>query len=568
MVFQSLLFLLFVHITLLVPGYALARRTGWASRHPGIELSLGYFFTITFFFLLALTGYVLGVGQVILQIIGWLGLLAGGITFIRNRYYRDLWSLRLPLLCLLLMSVFASLFLSLSFNSKYTFLPDPQPQSNRNYNVLAVKVLNVSDTQANDNSVPYRQAQFFINRSDPGKDSFIDEWGVHFFQRTPLMGGVTATYLNLLGDKPPIAYIWSNDAPDPSHTYQKFQIISHALNSLFIVPAFFLLAWFFKRKVAAIACLFMVTSQFFLYNAVFSWPKSFVAFFVLVSWLMLLENRFRYTLLAAPIGGAAYLAHDLAVMYIGAAVLLLLLYKRFRDAFIYVAPSLLFIATWLSVATLLYKKPSSFILYPISIDGIPQPDRKSQIISQFFDTSPLRLAYIRITNFVYLLSPYQLLTSEGGQSLLHRLWALGIFSIPGGLGIGLIVPALLGAIKRFGGWPFWILAITPVILETLIIGWPKGLGALHFAQVVVVLLTGVAILFLARLKQQRWLIAAYMLNAVHLSFFVAYSFDFNVDGWLTSPGDLASLALMLTIVAYCGGLVRAIATGRKSWINP
>jgi len=207
--------------------------------------------------------------------------------------------------CLMAASIFSLLFISLPFNAAKTVVPDPQPMAGRNYSSFNVKVLNVAHTQANDNYVPYRQAQFFINRSDPAKDSFIGEWGVTFFERTPLMGAVTANYFNLLGDRPPIDYTWSAKSSDPDHTYKKFQILAQILNSLLLIPGFFLLNRLFNRKTAYISVLFLIPSAYFLYNSFFTWPKSLVSFFVLTSWLLLLEKRPRLTILAGMVSGIA-----------------------------------------------------------------------------------------------------------------------------------------------------------------------------------------------------------------------------------------------------------------------
>ncbi len=562
----TLLFFCFVQISLLIPGYVVVKRSGLLAKHPGLELSLGYLVTIVFLGLLAAADYAFGINLLASRILCWIALIAGGAGFVYWRYYRELWKLRFPLICLVLMSLFSMAFVGLTFHAKYAVVPDPQPQAGRNYHVLNVKVLNIAQTQANDNYVPYRQAQFILNRSDPAKDSFIGEWGVTFFQRTPLMGAVTASYLNMLHEKPPIAYTWSVDGADPHHTYLQFQIIASVLNALFIVPAFFLLVRLFNKKTALITSLFLVPSQFFLYNAVFSWPKSLVAFFVLLSWLLLLENRLRYTILAGIAGGVAYLTHDLALLYLGASLLFLLWNRRFRDSLIVLTGWLVFALPWLLVSAVRYHKPSSFILYPLSIKDIPQPEQKPQIIHQFFHTSPLRLAFIRLENLTYLLSPFQLFTSEGGQDIGRRAWALGLFSIPGSVGIGLVIATVMGTIKRLQGIGFWILALTPVLLETVVIGWPKGLGALHFAEAVVVLFSGLGIAYLLKLRNKIWLLLAYAVNCVQLVFYVTYSFKFNTGFWLSNIHDMLRLLVMLAIVGLCGWLIHRAGRGRKIWI--
>src|SRR5258708_1832911 len=142
-----------------------------------------------------------------------------------------------------------------------------------------------------------------------------------------------------------------------------------------------------------------------------SWAKSLVDLCILLSWLLLLEKKMRYTILAGIASGLAYLAHDLAVLYIGASVVLLLYNKRLKETMAFGFTALVFAIPWLITADFLYHEPSSFIYYPIATEGIPQVRQSQHIIHQFLHTSPLRLLAIRIGNFIYLMAPYQLFTS-------------------------------------------------------------------------------------------------------------------------------------------------------------
>ena len=558
--FLALAYFLLIHLTLLIPGYVFIRKTGFFQKSPALELPLAYVATLAFYALLAALTYVLNINPLWSRGLSWLLIGAGIFIFVRDGLWRDVVAkYRFPLVCLAAMSLFSLIFISLPFNAPRTIVPDPTPQPDRNYSAFNVKVLNVAQTQANDNYVPYRQAQFFINRSDPAKDSFIDEWGVNFFVRTPLMGAVTANYFNLLGDRPPVDYTWSSSAQDLGHTYKKFQVLAQVLNTLFIIPAFFIIARLFNKKTAYISLLFMIPSIYFVYNAFFSWPKSLVAFFILTSWLLLLEKRLRATVLAGAVSGVAYLTHDLAVLYIGASFLYLLLNKRFRELVFFTIPTIILALPWLITASVIYHKPSNFIYYPISTEGIPPLGEQERVLDQFLHTSPLKLIKIRIENLAYLLSPYQLLSSEGGQIISNRLWALSLFSIPGALGLGLLVPAFIAVFKKLRSLEIAVFIFVPVILSTLAIGWPKGLGALHFAQAVVVLLIGLSVYFLASLKRKAWLLAAFLANTAQLAYFTAFSYEFRVDKWFSSVGAVILLVVMVAIVTGCGWMIYRVS---------
>ncbi len=548
MLIQSLLYFCFVHISLLIPGYVLISKSRLLAKKPGFELGLAYSAALVLYGLMASATYALKINELIPQMIFWILFFYTGFIFFSQKIYIQLREHLLPLSVLLLISAFSLAFAGLTFARPYTIIPDPELRTDRNYNVYSVKVLNVAQTGANDNYIPYRQAQFFINRSDPAKDSFIGEWGVHFFQRTPLMGAVSAQYFTALNDSLPIGYTWSNDSVDPGQTYQKFQIIAQILNSLFVIPAFFLLTRLFSRRTAVLSMLFIIPNQFFLYNSFFSWPKSLVAFFILLSWTLLLEKELRYVLLAGIMSGIAYLTHDLAVLYIAASFILLISQKRFRDSIIFSAIAFLFALPWFIISSFIYKKQSSFFLYPISTRGIPQPEQQGLILQEFKQTPILRLIAIRLESLFYLISPYQLLYSEGGQAIGRRIWALGLYSIPGSLGLGLVIPFVIGAIKKLKDRRFWILVLVPIVASTVVIGWPRGFGALHFAEATVVLLTGLACSWLASLKRAVWAIAAYAACSAQTLFFISYSYYNDTEIWIRNPGDIVRAGFMVAVI--------------------
>jgi len=546
------LYFIFVHATLLIPGYVAVTRSGIAKNNPGAILSLSYLVSIVVFATISVASYLFKLPPVLDQVMVWIWLVATFLLFFKQKMYKTLLVQWFPLAALLLTTVLSLAFMALTFSSDFKYNPDPSVRGDRNYNVLNVKVLNVAQTNANDNYVPYRQAQFFVNESDPGKDSFIDEWGVHFFQRTPLMGAVTASYLTALNDRTPIDYSWSNTAKDTDNTYAKFQIIAQTLNAIFIIPAFYLIWKFFGKKAATISTFFIIPSQFFLYNSIFTWPKSLVAFFILLTWLMLREKELRYVILAGIASGLAYLAHDLAVLYIGATAFVLITQRRWKFLLAYVGTTTLFMLPWLFISSFIYKKPSSFIYYPISTQGIPQPSEKSKIVDTFLHTNPLRLIQIRLESLYYLLSPYQLLNSEGGQPADRRLWALGLYTIPGSLGLGLVIPTLMSFFgKHRKKIELYILILGPVLLCVAMIGWPKGLGSLHFAQALVVLLFGLGCSWLA--DQKRWIVlTSYFISSLQLVFFIIFSYRANPVVWLGTPRDTIICATIVGIIGLCG----------------
>ncbi len=562
-------FFVFVHVSLFMPGYVIAMQIPFLRLKPELRLVVGYVFSIVFFALIALVWYMTSLPVYFISLCGWIALIGSGVVFVQQKLYKDFRQYGFPLLCLVLASALSCAFLTMRFDAPYTYVPDPKPVAVHNYNVANVKVLNIVKTQANDNYVPYRQAQFIVNRSNLGTDCFICSWGVHFFQRTPLLGAVTAGYFTVLTDAPPVHYLWADTTGDPDHTYEKFQIIANVLNALFLLSAWFLLRRMFNPKVAAITNLFLISSPFFLYNAVFSWPKSLVAFFVLTMFLLSYEKQLRYIILAGAIGGLAYLTHDLAVFYIAALVLLLCFKKRFRDAVVLVGVASIFILPWMFISSVVYDKPSTFALYPLSTQGLPPPGKEKEIIATFLKTPIQEIISIRFDTLFYLLTPYDLIYSGGGQSWFRRLWAVGLFSIPGSLGLGLIIPAIIAVFLRIKKMDYWILVTVPILCATAIVGWrgSRAIASLHFAQAIIVLLAGLAVALLVRLRKPYWVLFAFMLQCIHLLFTIFYSYELRKVSWIFEPRNALILSAIAGLMIFSAYTIYNIMGKRHFWMS-
>lgn len=569
-----ILYFLFIHLILLIPSIGFVQKIKLFHSSSLLQLCMAYFFSITFLGISGFFLYALSVPESIVRYTIISVALAGTILFIKQGSWRVIMQNRFVLLLFLTMSLIPTIVLSLtSVQSSWEFIPDNEYKKTSNYSVPSVKVLNFAHTPANDNYIPYRQAQFFVNRSDPAKDSFINEWGVSFFQRTVLMGSVVSSFYTMLDDNPPISHLWSIDASDPNNTYPKFQIIAHILNSLLILPAFIVVSRLFSKKVAAISSIFLVSSQFYLYNSIFSWPKSLTAFFILLSIMLLLENRRSYSVMAGLVGGVAYLTHDLAIVFIVTCAIFLILKSRWKDLVFYsiaVVPSPAF---WAIISSIIYSKPSTFIYYPFSLNGLPQDDNKKLIIQEFLHTKPLKILQIKLDGLVYLASPYQLFFSEGGKQLSTRLWALGIYSIPGSLGVGLLGLGIISFTKGFRKikWEVYYFIVFPLLIILLLFGNPKILGSLHFSEPILPILIGSIVYITLGFKQysKQLLMGALSLNILFTVFFIAYSFNFNTSEWLTRSSDLFGVFLLGIIFSILVALLYNLSfqkTGRLSQI--
>jgi hypothetical protein len=109
----------------------------------------------------------------------------------------------------------------------------------------------------------------------------------------------------------------------------------------------------------------------------------------------------------------------------------------------------------------------------------------------------------------------------------------------------------------------------PVLFAIFFIGWPKGLGALHFAQASVVLLIAYGLSSLKRYSKVVKVFAL-MLLVVQLGVVLLYGHNYNILSWTSSSKYIIlSLLMLLTlIVPVYGYLVSmGVCKNNKLLIN-
>ncbi len=537
-----LIYFVFIHASLLVPGYVIVCRLGWLKDEPLAQTALSYAVTIPIFASIAVFYYSIGLNLLILRLAIAAFLLWASYEFIKKRYYSQI-KLGFSFIVFLLFTLSSLIYITLPFSGAKTFVPDPTPQANRNYEAFNVKVLNVAHTQANDNSVPYRQAQFFSNRLNINTEPFIKEWGVNFFYRTPLMGAVTSFYFDALGEKVPSEYIWSDQASDPGKTYQKFQIIAQILNGLIILPAFLLIRKLFDIKVANMSVLMMSLSAYFLYDSFFSWPKSMVAFFIICSWYVLVSKR--SPLGAGILSGLAYLTHDLAALYIAGSVIYIAFSRKWIDVGKFILGAVIFASPWIIISRLIYHQTSLFIYYPFSLHDIPSDPHAA--VAEFFRTPIWTILGIKIESLYYLVAPYQLISEHG--KILNQLWAVSIYSIPGAVGLGLFLFSYANLAVRFKKDYRYIISFIfiPILACVTVIGWPKGLGALHFAEALIPLLIAYGIHLILKNKWNILFLIVLLISFTQFAILALYGYNFDISTWLNTRSVVAASTLAVLV---------------------
>lgn len=424
-------------------------------------------------------------------------------------------------------SVFLVAYVSLPLVKGRLLIPDPKYIDGSNYETLNTKIINISNTPANDNFIPYRQAQFFANNISIKDNPYLQkEWGVNFFFRTPLMGLFTSGAFDFTSTYVPIDYPWRN-FEDRHYSYLKFQLLAHILNSLLFLSGFLVIKKAFNRRVALISVYLASINFFFFYNAFYSWPKSFVAYFVLLALFTILEYR-KFTWAGAIIG-VAYLAHDLAAFYLIGLLYLALVGRanKLKNSVTLLGVSFAFAFPWLFVSKFIYKQTSLFFYYPFSIDS--QPVKQAGVIKKFLETSPFKIITIKLHNLQFLTTPYQFLY-ERSAGFMQNFWAVSLFSFFGATGAALYPLAILEIYKKFSSKKELIISMIfiPVVVCLVVIGWLKGLGVLHFAEPTVFLLIGFGAALLSRLNRSLALMVVALL-ALQAVINLMFGYNFGID---------------------------------------
>lgn len=542
-------FILLTLAVLFLPGFALLKKNNFLKndQHRIVASPLFGVVSLSGLELLKYLGFISPVFIIIIVVLS-LGLSFYYIFKLRKKISFDKDIIKVFSVFLGLMVVLAA-YVSIPLNKSRMIIPDPEYTSQGNYNTLNTKILNISNTPANDNFLPYRQAQFFVNKISIKDSPFLQkEWGVTFFFRTPLMGLFTAGAFDATNTKVPNDYPW-RIYNDHSLSYAKFQLLAHALNLLLLLSGYLVIKKIFNKKIALISIYLAGINFFFFYNSFFSWPKSFVAYFILLALFAILE--YKKFIWGGLLLGIAYLAHDLAIIYLAGALSLVFLQKdqRFKNAVKLVLGAFVFAFPWLFISRFVYRQTSLFFYYPFSLEGIPKD--KDNVLRDFIHTSPLKVISIKFQSLQFLLLPYQFIY-ERMQGIFRALWATSLFSLFGAVGIAIYPLSIFEIIKKFGKYKELIIAmiVFPIAMAILIVGWPKGLGVLHFAEPTVILLMGFGAALLLRLnKTLAFSIVIMLLLQTLTNLFFGYNFTIHLNNFYTLI-KLFFIALYFLIILF------------------
>lgn len=194
------------------------------------------------------------------------------------------------------------------------------------------------------------------------------------------------------------------------YQYWISQIISVILNSIYLIPSYFIAKQLFSEKVAKISTLFMVFVPVLIFNTIYTWPKNAAMAFILamIYFIFFSNDKYKY-IIGGIAGGIAFLFHTYALFYIIISFFLLIKYKHnLKNITLFMVSAMFFITMnylwiYLSYGSL---QDNVMIYYPFAIKGYYQALIKDpEIYTVFFSTPIHEIFFVRLITILMTLTP-------------------------------------------------------------------------------------------------------------------------------------------------------------------
>lgn len=347
----------------------------------------------------------------------------------------------------------------------------------KNHN-LHVKIQTINGHLPADNYVPYVASEFMLRNI-----SFVNERpmlpGQEVVNRTFLMPLVTNVFRAAL-DPPPrqtgslgtFEYIGSK-WPDVGKLgddkyYSQFLVVGVFLNTLLYLGFLYLIRCFGLSHIAIVSSLILLSSPYFISQAMFTWPKSFGGFFLIIC-ACLISQRKHYAV-AGLMLGLGYHCHPFAAgfgLFFGLYLVWLVskdLASR-RDLIEFSIVALVIVIPWLVWTKLVLQ---------ISGDLIAQNMFAVSSVKEFF--------WIRIFNLYNFVMP-TMFSSQ--QFVSWDFFQRSLVSIPGIVGLIMVIPAYKWCENNYKTEAFWvwIFVLLPSWLMWIVFSVPNVPG-LHGFQTI------------------------------------------------------------------------------------
>jgi len=349
-----------------------------------------------------------------------------------------------------------------------------------------------------DNLIPYNVSRYLVERINFNAVEVVPNWNAT--DRGPLAAIINAVIFVILNLQE--TALWLSSSPYLAFVYQT--VISY-LNLLSLLAVWLITAEYFGKRTALLAILFLSAAYFYFLNIQFSWPKFYMAYFLMCA-VYLWQNAHSYKL-AGIFSAAAALSHDSAnFSAIALAALILIstalsrsgansikirvifsiknLYYSALPAIGFIVFYLLTQSPWIAVKKF-YAPPSPRLVYfhlfcyqGQNVEGFGFGGMLKQYLSE---NSIAKILEVRLANLIYPFDPRPIAEQlvalwQTPFAFFAKTGHLVFFQLINGIGIPLFLLFLIGCIaarndKQFRSFtPFLIVTYLSLVVAAIISG--------------------------------------------------------------------------------------------------
>lgn len=353
-----------------------------------------------------------------------------------------------------------------------------------------------------DNYIPFAVEQFMARGVSFKKERPILP-GNEVVNRTVLMslvalpfgvaGGVQRDRPNL-GTYSYIGQQWRNVwSLGDAKQFEQFEVVGMILNSLLLLGLFVVASSFAAESGALLAASLFLTSPYFVGQTIYTWPKSFAGF-----WILLAINSIRAGHRAWVVGallGFAYHSHPYAMVYVAFTGLFYLVQWRrgaapVRAVITYAVTCAVVILPWIVWTKFMLRIPSDLIAQNFAGAG-----------TEAALASPINFIWIRFSNLYQLIAPTLLSPYPFN---LAAVTSNAMYCVPGVVGILLVIPAALQFVHACRIEPLYCyILLAPAAAIVGVYSCP-AINVLHGLQPLLAVLLFFGVLWLRRNLSRGW----------------------------------------------------------------
>jgi len=407
-----------------------------------------------------------------------------------------------------------------------------------------------------DNRLPYRTGQFILHRLDPDSEQYFIDWAVT--DRTPLTAAAATAIVGTISSQVPAKQLWYMDAesvqwtPQDKYGYWLYRSVLIAFNALVPLGVAAMGIPWLGRRVGSLGSIVSALWLFSMVETMYTWPKfAAVALGSAAVGVLLLKRPW----LAGILGAAAYLAHPVGALALGAGLVVGWFTRRVgvNATLKTLVAAAATIAPWVIWVSAFQRTSSRMVLYPIGwllSSGKALREELPMAVQQLVERLPWGPINDRWTSFWESSVPVYFMRIVSAPSKKGMVFGAYDRTIPGMVGIVGWIPLLVGmveSLRRRRG--ILVGAVTTLVLALAFWGvWPRALGADMLQPIIPFLALGIAF-GMWRHRILSWLLP---LTALETFLIANYTiFDGSTGAW-TGTVTIATYAVFLAAVSALG----------------